>query len=44
MGGGRAGAPADDDYVPWSRPPYGVATLTLLVTARASPGEPAKKI
>jgi hypothetical protein len=21
MGGGQAGAPADDDHVPWSRPP-----------------------
>jgi hypothetical protein len=22
MGGGQAGAPADDDHVPWSRPPW----------------------
>ena len=28
MGGGQAGAPADDDHVPWSRPPPGVATVT----------------
>jgi hypothetical protein len=41
MGGGQAGAPADNDHVPWSRPP-GVATVTLLVTARAGPGGPAR--
>jgi hypothetical protein len=34
MGGGQARAPADDDHVPWSRPP-GVTTVTLPVTARA---------
>jgi hypothetical protein len=34
MGGGQAGAPADNDHVPWSRPP-GMATVTSLVTARA---------
>ena len=34
MGGGQAGAPADDDHVPWSRPP-GMATVTSLVTSRA---------
>jgi hypothetical protein len=28
MGGGQAGAPADDDHVPWSRPP-GAATVIL---------------
>ena len=22
MGGGQAGAPADDDHVPWTRPPW----------------------
>ena len=36
MGGGQARAPADDDHVPWSRPP-GTATVTSLVTARAGP-------
>jgi hypothetical protein len=36
MGGGQAGAPADDDHVPWSRPP-GMATVTSPVTARAGP-------
>jgi hypothetical protein len=39
MGGGKAGAPADDDHVihvPWSRPP-GMATVTSLVTALAGP-------
>ena len=41
MGGGQAGAPADDDPVPWSRPP-GVATVTLLVIAWAGPGRPAR--
>ena len=28
MGGGQAGAPADDDHVSWTRPPPGVATVT----------------
>ena len=37
MGGGQAEAPADDDHVPWSRPPPGVANVTLPVTARAGP-------
>ena len=27
MGGGQAGAPADDDHVSWTRPPPGVATV-----------------
>jgi hypothetical protein len=38
MGGGQAGAPADDDHVPWSRPP-GMATMTSPVTARAGAGQ-----
>ena len=39
MGGGQAGAPVDEDHVPWSRPPPpGMATVTSLVTARAGPG------
>jgi hypothetical protein len=37
MGGGQAGAPADDDHVPWSRPPS-MATMTSPVTARAGAG------
>jgi hypothetical protein len=41
MGGGQAGAPADDDHVPWPRPP-GMATVTSPVTARAGPGGPTK--
>ena len=41
MGGGQAGAPADDDHVPWSRPPrYGHRDLA--VTARAGPDGPAQ--
>ena len=30
MLGGQAGAPADDDHVPWSRPPD-VATVTTVI-------------
>ena len=41
MGGGQAGAPADDDHVPWSRFP-GVATVTLPVTGRAGSPGPAR--
>jgi hypothetical protein len=43
MGGGQAGAPgpADDDHVPWSRPP-GIATVTSPVTARVGPGGKAR--
>ena len=37
MDGGQAGAPADDDHVPWSRSPR-MATVTLPVTAQAGPG------
>jgi hypothetical protein len=38
---GQAGAPADNDNVPWSRPPC-VATVTLQVTGRAGLGGPAR--
>ena len=41
MGGGQAGAPADNDHVPWSRPP-GMATVTSLVTARAGQWGPSE--
>jgi hypothetical protein len=41
MGGGQAGAPADDDHVPGHVPP-GMATVTSLVTARAGPRGPAR--
>jgi hypothetical protein len=41
MGGGQAGAPAEDDHVPCSRPP-GMASVTSLVTARAGPRGPAR--
>ena len=41
MGGGQAKSPADDDHVPWSRPP-GMATVTSPVTVRAGPGGPAQ--
>ena len=40
MLGGQAGAPADDDHVPWSHTP-GVATVTLLFLARAGRPGPA---
>jgi hypothetical protein len=33
MAGGQAGAPADDDHVPWSRPP-GVATVLKMNSKR----------
>jgi hypothetical protein len=42
MGGGQAGAPVDDDHVPWSRPP-GMATVTSPVTARTGPGGPGSR-
>jgi hypothetical protein len=45
MGGGQAGAPADDARSqitsPWSRPP-GMTTVTSPVTARVGPGGPAR--
>jgi hypothetical protein len=41
MGGGHAGAPADDDHVPWSRPPWH-GHRDLPVTARAGPCGPAR--
>ena len=41
MGGGQAGAPADDNHVLVTSPP-GEATVTSPVTARAGPGGPAR--
>ena len=45
MGGGQAGAPADDDHVPWTRPPPGVATVSAEirhVTARVAAAGPTR--
>ena len=39
MGGGQAGAPADDDHVV---PGIDTVTETSLVTAQAGPGGPAR--
>jgi hypothetical protein len=39
MVGGQAGAPADGDHVPWTRPP-GVATVT---TGGHGAGRPARQ-
>jgi hypothetical protein len=38
MGGGQAGAQADDDHASWSHSPPGVATVTLPVTVQIRPG------
>jgi hypothetical protein len=43
MGGGQAGALADDDHVPGHVPvPPGMASVTSPVTARAGPGGSAR--
>ena len=45
MGGGQAGAPADDDHVPWSRPPRrGHRAAVTAGGSRRGPARPGRPV